>query len=561
MSQKVCSSLSFFLPCQLKVLCFECTEEIKYNEKHPILTVGVKVMIGLDKTTKLTHVFTRYVDFCNEHGTAKDPASNKSLLASRLRLSDIEFIHCAVLNDNDTAESSALMKNDHIKVVNIRKDERKDLEEDKRTQREMDKNYFAQMRNLMPDFPSSFDILLDCRGKTVGADGLNQEVLRTSVRAHSAILRKRCKWLGGIIQAASDKIERQSIVIIPDHDLQVESKGKEHGKRLRIEDDDGVKPMLNYENNHINHHEQSGAAQIENDDEEDSCSIAETSRSGSPVFSSSTDNSSLLYVIIPNHPPEAVKILLEYCYTNRTISLGREAFEVACKPMTGEENAPVPPILQKWSDGGKPKVSFFVALSGISIAEEARIPRLSLMCEMAATILLDTTHDVVEALNLCTLQEKLTGNPLTKLRKAAMSMMLQRGQRGVTDMYRTPTFRRALDEKSDLLVPSLLHGTREHIEDEKKLDFTELTELKFLELDREDHFKRELERRKYRRGQVNDPDVHEDDTTRAKILVDRDSPPQNKRSKRNRSSYFRYQAGYAKVTRNTRRKSLGASFV
>ena len=526
-----------------------------------MLTVGVKVMIGLEKTTKLTHVFSRYVDFCNEHGTAKDLAPNKSLLASHLRLNDIEFVHCAVLNDNDTAEASALMKKDHIKVQNIKKDERRDLEEDKRMQRETDKNYFAQMRNLMPDFPSSVDILLDCRGKTVGADGLNQEVLRTSVRAHSAILRKRCKWLGEIIQAASDKIERQSIVVIPDHDLQVESIGEEQLKRPHFEDDDGVKPMLNYANNHPDHYEQYGAAQIENDDEEDSCSIAGTSRSGSPVFSSSTDTSSFLYVIIPNHPPEAVKLLLEYCYTNRIISLGREAFEVACKPMTGGENAPVPPVLQNWCDGGKPKVSFFVALSGISIAEEARIPRLSLMCEMAATILMNTTHDVVEALNLCTLQEKQTGNPLTKLRRAAMSMMLQRGQRGVMDMYRTPTFRRALDEKSDLLVPSLLHGTREHIEDEKRHEFTELTELKFLELDREDHFKRDLERRKNRRGQVNDPDADKDDSMMSMMLVDRDSPPQSKRSKRDRNAYLRYSAEYSKVTRNVDRKSWGASFI
>lgn len=532
------------------MLCFEVSEEIDSFKNHPILTVGTKVMIGLDKTTKLIHVFTRFVDFCNEN-------ANKVLfnIDVPLRLTDIEFIHCVVLSEHETAESSALMKNDRVKVQTIRKDTRADLAETKRTQKESDRVYFEHMRNLMPDFPTMADIVLDCRGKTISSDGLNQEVLRTSVRAHSAILRKRCKWLDRIIQEAKDEFDRRSVVSIPEID---NSESKEGGSaRLQRYDDDGIAPVLNYARNAPQ--ERSGAAQIEND-EDDSCSMAETSRSGSPIFSSSSGNSDMLYVTIPNHPPDAVKILLEYCYTNRVISLGREAFQSACNPMAGEDDSAVPPVNRKWPDGGKPKVSFFVALAGISIAEEAGIPRLSLMCEVAATRLIDTTHDVVEALNLCTAQEKLTGNPLTKLRKAAMLLVFQRGQRGVTDMCRTPTFRRALEEKSFLLVPSLLHGTRELVQDEKKRDLSELTELKFEELDREDQFHRELERRKYRCARRNEHPTLDDEDIAVLSKFSQFASLPNKRSKRSRNTvYFR---GEARAQRSVRRKhGSGASFV
>lgn len=541
------------------ILAFECTEEFDNFEDHPMLKVGVKVMIGMEKATKLFNVFSRYVEFCNEHANTEVATVSTNVL----RLTNVEFIHCAVLDEHDTAESSALMKNDLIKVQHIRKGAREQLAEAKRMQTESDRIYFQQMRNLMPDFPSSSyaDILFDCRGKTIGADGLNQEVLRTSVRAHSAILTKRCKWLDGLIRAARNDFDRRSVVSIPDHDIQAQSKEGEAARLRSFEDDDGIEPVLNYQVNQPSQQE-SGAAQIENDEEEeDSLSMTGTSRSGSPVFTTSIGNSTLLFVNIQHHTTDAVKLLLEYCYTNRVISLGRLAFEGASNPISGEENSPVPPISRKWPDGGKPKLSFSVALSGISIAEEAGIPRLSLMCEIAASLLIETTHDIVEALNLCTVQEKLTGNPLTKLRKSAMSLVLQRGPRGVTDMCRTPTFRRALDERRELLVPSLLHGTRELVQDEKKRDLSELSDLKYDELDREDRFNRELERRKYRGGCRKDPMLEEVESSIRSAFLDWVSPPQNKRTKRRHDS-VRPSSGEARDHRILRRKPFGgASFV
>ena len=68
--------------------------------------------IGLDKSTKLSVVFNRFVDFCNEAG-------NESIYAT-----DFEVVHCQLLNGSDTAEASALMKNDKIFVRRVRTAER-----------------------------------------------------------------------------------------------------------------------------------------------------------------------------------------------------------------------------------------------------------------------------------------------------------------------------------------------------------------------------------------------------------------------------------------------------
>ena len=66
---------------------------------------------------------------------------------------------------------------------------------------------------------------------------------------------------------------------------------------------------------------------------------------------------------------------------------------------------------------------------------------------------------------MCTQQNKLTGNPLPRLREVAIGIVLRTGPRGI---YDTPTFRRALEERSSSIIPTLLSGTMEAVEKDKK---------------------------------------------------------------------------------------------
>lgn len=450
----------------VQMLFLECMETLPdICPNHTILRPGITVSIGLDKTTKLSAVFQRYCDYLNEQYPI-----------TTIQVSDLDFVHCTVLNGNDTAETSALMKNDRIQVRKNAKDERDAEAEQHRLQREADREYFRDMRQLLDTIGSkTCDVLLDCRGKLVDEKGLNQEVLRTDVRGHSVLLSKRCKWLGDIIQNAREELERQSVVTLPDQENQVGDGAARHPEAASMpdeDDDDGIE-ALPYAPEHNEEEHNHEAAEIENDDDED-VKMAKPRQESLDIFSSA-GSGNLLWVTIPNHAPDAVRLLLEYSYTNRVVPLGQEAFIVACRTKGDRRrpfNGPVAPYhnhssrTRGWPNNGLPIVSFAVALAGVSLAEEAKMKRLSLMCEVAASQLVEPSN-VVEALSRCTTQEKLTGNPLPRLRKAAMDVLLRNGQRGVVDICRTPTFRRALEEKSATIVPSLLVGTMEALNPEK----------------------------------------------------------------------------------------------
>jgi hypothetical protein len=182
-----------------------------------------------------------------------------------------------------------------------------------------------------------------------------------------------------------------------------------------------------------------------------------------------------VWVVLPDHSPQAVKLLLEYCYTNRVPSLGEEAFvragtttvssaldssnaAVAAEADTG----PVPPFRkQEWPDGGMPTVSLHLALAGIALAEEAHMPRLSLMCEIAASQLVDN-HNVVDVLSACQVQQQKTGNRLPILRRAAMlDCIMANGSAGIDQLYASAYFKNSLNERRGLVVPSLLDGSVE----------------------------------------------------------------------------------------------------
>ncbi|KAI2495854.1 hypothetical protein MHU86_18686 [Fragilaria crotonensis] len=348
----------------------------------------------------------------------------------------------------------------------------------------------------MKDTSGSCDIILDCQGKLLDENGLNQEVLRTTLRG-SAILSKRCKWL-----------ERE-----------------QHVRAESDDGDDGIAPLPYPAEAHDNSRIE-GATEIENDDDEEANYFSSTSRSGSPLLASSY-GSDLLWVTIPNHPPEAVKLLLEYCYTNSVIPLGQEAFEVAWKPPDkdgGTTPSSLRPLSRQWPDKNKrknPTISLATALAGIALAEEANLPRMSLMCEVAACNLVESAN-VVEALSMCTRQNELTANPLKRLRKASMALVLRR--RDVDHLTATLSFKRALrePERSAVLVPSLLIGAMEAVvAQQTRLDtalqlesISRRAKERFEALDRDDILLREMERRKHRADfdkRHNPPYMHDHD--------------------------------------------------
>jgi len=177
-------------------------------------------------------------------------------------------------------------------------------------------------------------------------------------------------------------------------------------------------------------------------------------------------DANVLTVVLNDHSPEAVKILLEYCYTNRVVSLGHDAFVRTCKTRPTETDGPVPPCddvgPKGWPNLGFPTVLFSVALSAIRLAEEAGMHRLSLMCEISAAHLVSLIN-IVEVLAMSTLQKSTTGNDLPHLRRAAMEMILRRGPGGVTKLGRSGFFKRALEEQKSIVVPALLKGAMEYV--------------------------------------------------------------------------------------------------
>ena len=94
-------------------------------------------------------------------------------------------------------------------------------------------------------------------------------------------------------------------------------------------------------------------------------------------------------------------------------------------------------------------------------SEEAQLPRLSLMCEVAASRLVCDTM-LLESLALCEAQSRTTGNDLPLLRKAVMMHhILARGRRGVGDLAAMPSFQRIMEDRRQLVMPSLLKGVSE----------------------------------------------------------------------------------------------------
>lgn len=657
------------------------------------------------------------------------PVAASSPFYSPIRSADLEFWHCSLLNPSDTAEASALMKNDKIQCRAARREEREQATEFRRKQRESDRKYFDQLRSLLPNVPAAplsstpaasaaaantlrpmeggpllasasnptavatamrfedrssatavsavgslspapdvlassasgspsssgngtprlYDLVIQCTGRIHDGDGYRQQVLTPLVRAHTALISKRCPWLRRLIHTAREKLkeekrinESQSELITKDNshdksqgDIVMMNNGVQADGNLsnvvRIVEGDGNAAFLREdepdndnvsmvnershgspENNSnrilqchnqrstlarmASHDEYDGvcglpcpprdssslplstrgiaqapkasfsssstsaavvgtarnmaAAEVEYFDEEERGTVPDTRpRMRSPIpFASAPSNLSSSFPqrngdddalwITVDHPPEAVKLLLEYCYTNRVVPLGADAFYLASKesrttpsslpsgipplgpvaPFAPKSFGQSPPLHNRdWPEHGLPTVKFHVALAGVVLAEEASLDRFSLMCEVAASRLVKS-QTVLDALAASSIQYQRTGNRLPILRDAAVrNIILGRGTRGVSDLSTTPSFSRTLKEKSHLVVPSLLVGTIEVVkvfgdksslaensgsENEgkgRKRPVSEKAKILFDEVDHNDIFLRERERIKRRR--------------------------------------------------------------
>ena len=173
------------LKCPL-ILYFECAQDLdELAPSNPMLKQGTTVYIGLDKNTKLEKVFNQYIKFVNSKlPKKKNKGDDEDLnVLNSVKLSDLEFLHCSLLEAKETVEASALMKNDRIKVYRDRSKERSTKAEVMKQQRDSDRKFFKDLRQLLPN-PSpegmGCDVVLDCRGKILDERGYSQNVLATT---------------------------------------------------------------------------------------------------------------------------------------------------------------------------------------------------------------------------------------------------------------------------------------------------------------------------------------------------------------------------------------------
>jgi hypothetical protein len=488
-------------------------EPIPKYDNHPVLKPGVTVQIGLGKNTRLESVFERYVKVCKNKDPSHRPVS----------VCDLEFVHSMVLKASDTVEQAALMKDDRIRVRAERSVKTQQEREHIKIQRDSDLLYFQQMKDLSKVDPSMTNdlVYLDCRGRLPIGGPKRSRPIPCVV----SLVSKRCPWLRRKIEFAlgdqkpspsehklyyragsfsrdtpsSRNTSPRGGDVSEDHDgsnLSISREEDEEDLSIQMVDrnnDDGQMPVPPA----AALADIPAAAEIEMEDDQ----FAEEE-----VMDDVPSNPT---VVILDHPPQAMELLLEYCYTNRVPSLGMEAFKVAArsKLLPRDLQGNIPPHSmssggKRWPNRGEPTVNFHTAVACLELAEEAGMPRLSLMCEVAASQLVQTSN-FTEALSICGRIKNETGSDLRRLRQAAMDIVLHAKHR-ITDKS---NFRYALMEESALLVPTLLQGLvqsmdermdRRQLKDYENRDWQVSAFAYFDQCDREDDYKRARERRQRR---------------------------------------------------------------
>lgn len=510
-------------------LFFTCTEVHPSYPNHPVLQLNTTVQIGLDKNVRLEAVMNRYVQVCRERFPEGSVAVH-----------DLEFVHVQKLDGKDTAESAALMKSDRVQVRPNRSN-RKAVEQERiRLERESDKNYYHQLHSMLSGSAGTMqvrdaNVVLDCRGKVKDEDGRIQKVLTTPILlyCHDYLLFQRCPWLGDQVRqaranrkaspvAAASSMPPHPCVSPAEHQLRIsDDTDNDANDRTVVSNEDKVAlasgplpqaaeaPVRQPESRSMPGGQaevQLPANAIENDDDEMMLHVAVT-----------TNEDKLTWIVLEEYPPDAVKLLLEYVYTNRVVALGAQAFVESCrtKPVAKTLQGPVPPYplgsqtKRQWPNQGAPTVSLQVTLATLVLANQARLPRLAWMCEVAASLLV-SVNSVPPVLELCQSLHEI-GLECVKLRQAAMQIIWT-SYRHIN--YIQPALEEALRKKQVALVPTLLAGTLRAIEEADVLkshkfqsefepdgtsrDWHWASLETFSLLDREDRYIRDRERRKRR---------------------------------------------------------------
>jgi hypothetical protein len=597
-------------------------EDAEWKDNH-VLRNNITVQIGLDKNTKLSAVFARYVLLCNE--STPRPLKN-------ITVEDLEFAHCQLLDPNDTAEGAALMKHDRIKVRRNRYNDRLAENEWKRQQRDSDREYFDQLSKMATVETQEANVALLCQGSLTASLSDNTADSGSSVEGnqkvegsqsnhaspsiavrpqpkqpvfcHAGLVKRRCKWLYDLIQEAKLELDRRSVVTVPDelkddgdegrllfadnnvpvrdrvgmpkegeaawvgdqgiHDVQVPMDqdmpdAKPEALHATSEEEDIIQGLHPPEEELPS---RGDATKIENDEDDDNDDIKigcdsrasilnrspmDIDKVGAASLADETMGRDLLWVVIPDHPPEAMQLLLEYCYSNRVAQLGKEAFVESCRttPHCRKLQGPVPPhpvtgshphSNKRWPNNGEPSVSYEVATATLRLAEEAKMPRLSLMCQIAAARLV-RPQTALYALCLCEQSAQRHQNPLPLLRQAAVSAILHSagskkpltvksglefgvssrtlglvdggdGDSSSAILDAIPGFGEILQDHATLVVPPLLTGTLQVVQSYQdkrggeKRDWKAMSLASYESIDREDRKERQRERWKHRTARV-----------------------------------------------------------
>ena len=484
-----------------------CMEQIKKIGPHPVLKPGVTVQIGLGKSTRLESVFERYVKICKNRDPSHRPVS----------VSDLEFVHALVLKGSETVEQAALMKDDRIRVraersvINLQERERA------KVQRDSDLVFFQQMKTLLkPDLSSSNDLVyLDCRGQLPIGGSVRGRPMPCIV----SLVGKRCPWLRRQIDfALADEkptsVDRKAYDRTDSWSRRTSSRDTSPRGEVSEEPDRSVSRDEEEEDMPIemvvqNENAQAPAAAAARAEIAPDTAIIQSEGDDCLEDETIEEVDSKPTVVIPDHPPQAMVLLLEYCYTNRVPSLGVEAFKASARTRLAARDfqGNIPPYTiasagKRWPSRGEPTVNFHTALACLELAEEAGLPRLSLMCEVAAAQLVHPSN-VMDALTLCGRMKSETGNELSRLRQAAMDIVLH-GKRNIADKN---AFRNALEADSKLLVPTLLQGLvqtldqrmdRRQLHEYENRDWQATAYAHFDHIDRDDDYKRARERRQRR---------------------------------------------------------------
>jgi len=499
------------------VLLFQCYEDLQ-NQPESLAQRGTTISIGFDKTIKLCTVFSHFANFCNRNSPSEDSISYTDLeFVHNQVLIGNETAEGAALMKNDVvkvrknrrAEKKAMKEIKRIQASS-------DYEYFKEMRNLFSKpatNIFYDTVIDCGGEDSTFECIFEVNSAIVGkrcpwlqrkissgqkrtnAHKLNRipidnapssmgEKGRRGVKRKitSSTLTENGIGSSGepAVAAATGAVGSKNscpVGVSPSNNRREDQKVRSREIKVEdtqnqavddsLDDEDSIRPFPLQEELPLPHKVKQMAAEVV-DEEEDLpesadnkvCEKSDTGPAPGIVVSSSSNNDSIdvegdglmqkevTWVTLNQYHPQAVKLLLEYCYTNRCLPLGKEAFH---KANVGRVIEPY----EHWPNSGRPTISMSVALSAIELAEEANMPRFSLMCEISACQLL-TSRNLLEALSLCTQQQQRTGNPLKFLRNSATEDVLRR-----PDFLCTKDFQATLLKKRELVVPSILKGTQE----------------------------------------------------------------------------------------------------